>query len=465
MRLALALMLLGTPALAADIIDGGDPVMGCDVTLRGIIAPGDTAKASAVIRARISDMAAEDGEPEESYSLTMCLDSPGGSLAEGIRLAHFFTDSKTITAVPRDTRCESACAVAFLGGAVNTYYADAGTDRQTMRILHPTARLGFHSPSLTVEDGNYTAETVSRAYGVALAGIGQLQQLKEKIYITDALMSIILTTPPDSMTYLETVGQSAAWHIQVAPVKAPEELTRDHVATMCNNMNRAAPKAAGAAAPVEPELKPDDIELYKAEPDVPYIYVSVDATYRYPGEVPCSFGWQPLSADDHPTRIMDGTLDIFMNMPYAWFAAPETPLPALARRDDWTPEDTGGGAPASTTARALCLVLRDGDLRDQDPCTLTRTQQGLSEVFTFTWPSGARTVVEETVSGPKLNGAQTNTESLFIAKFSTRASRDAMERVAAAQGIEGNAWRCWLNPASGNRFCALDTEREGAIFD
>ncbi|EBA06365.1 hypothetical protein [Sagittula stellata] len=465
MRLALAFMLLGTPALAADIIDGGDPVMGCAVTLRGIIAPGDTEKASDAIRSRVREMAAADGDPEESYSLTICLDSPGGSLAEGIRLARFFSDSKTITAVARDTRCESACAVAFLGGAANTYYADTFTDRKTRRILHPTARLGFHSPSLTVEDGNYTAETVSRAYGVALAGIGQLQELKEKIYITDALMSIILTTPPDSMTYLETVGQSASWHIQVTPVKAPTELTRDLVATMCNNMNRAAPKAAGAAASVEPRLRADDIELSKPDPDESYVFVTVDATYRYPGKVPCSFGWQPLSADHTPTRLLDGTLDVFMDMPYAWLAAPETRLASLARRDDWTPESTGGGAPASTTARALCLVLRDAELRDQDLCTLTRTPQGTTEVFTFTWPSGARTVVEETGSGPKLNGAKTNTESRYISKFSTKASRDAMMRVAAEQGIEGNAWRCWLNPSSGNRFCVLDTAREGAIFD
>lgn len=465
MRFALFLILLGSPAFSADIIGGGDAVMGCDLTLRGTIAVGDLDKVKRAVEDNRQAQADAEFEPVEAISPTICLDSPGGSLAVGIQLAKYFNNSKTITAVSGDTRCESACAIAFLGGATNTFGTDSEADRKTRRLAHPTARLGFHAPSLAVEDGNYSADSVGLAYSIALEGIGQLQKLKEEIYITDALMSIILTTPPDSMTYLTTVRDSASWHIQVLPTVSPDKLTNELVMTACNNMNLAAPKAAGAAASLKPTLKDSDITYLDVNSRNSFVYVEVDETYRYPGKVLCKFGWDPLDPSDgdpETTYMLDGELDVFMALPYAWFAPDVMPLVDLARRDDMQVEARDYSAPIPMlSADQFCMVLRDGKVTSDDPCKLERSVQGVLAVDEYTWPSGARTTVDFRGEIAQVNGNFAFEES---AQSAASPTIRAMNAAATARGLSPEGWMCWLNMGSGNHFCVLDTARDGATF-
>lgn len=59
-------------------------------------------------------------------------DSPGGDLVEGIRLAEAIEHLKLDTMILRADECESACAVAFMGGI--------------RRIGQIGAKLGIHAP-------------------------------------------------------------------------------------------------------------------------------------------------------------------------------------------------------------------------------------------------------------------------------------------------------------------------------
>ncbi|MEM7319903.1 MAG: hypothetical protein AAF408_12870, partial [Pseudomonadota bacterium] len=79
----------------------------------------------------------------------------------------------------------------------------------------------------------------------------------------------------------------------------------------------------------------------------------------------------------------------------------------------------------------------------------------------FTWPSGAKTVVESRPDADgfevaRLNGVDTQRDLPF--NQSGQAHRKILQRLAASDGIADAMIVCWPNPASGNRFCFVDSQ-------
>ena len=95
---------------ALDLGDGGR-----ELRLSGLLVPGVTRRAGAVL----------DAEPAVER---VVLESPGGNVYEGRGLARLFRERGLATRI--ETRCASACAIAFIGGA--------------RRTLGPEAKLGLH---------------------------------------------------------------------------------------------------------------------------------------------------------------------------------------------------------------------------------------------------------------------------------------------------------------------------------
>ncbi len=100
------------------------------------------------------------------FPVNLCLDSNGGDLEEGLRIFKYIWDVNIDTIVLPEARCESACAIAFMGGS-NVQGTDS--TRQIERAIFPGARLGFHSPSLKLPPGQVQrTEVVDEAYLGAL---------------------------------------------------------------------------------------------------------------------------------------------------------------------------------------------------------------------------------------------------------------------------------------------------------
>lgn len=175
-------------SFAAEISRGGAPEFNCIATISGTIAPGDAEK----LRNFLTKM---NSEPERevlpgltlSYinmkandRMRICLDSPGGSLAEAIRMADILlSDFGNMywahglgTAVPAGAICESACAVFFMAGGENT---ESDIGRIADRILHVDGRLGFHSISLNLPEANYSKDDVGKAFALALKSMRRLR--------------------------------------------------------------------------------------------------------------------------------------------------------------------------------------------------------------------------------------------------------------------------------------------------
>ena len=204
------------PAWSAEIDRQPDPEMGCFATLRGPIERGDADKVAALISEREGLMRADFTYPREGARL--CFDSPGGSLVEGVAIADLLRNAYVGTAVGRGATCESACSVAFMGGF---YSSESDVGDEMDRIIHPTARLGFHSPNLTVPEGQYSEAMVNKSYALALQSMGAVVDRMPRLQISIPIIKTMLSTPPEEMTYVETVGQASIFGVAVGPVALP----------------------------------------------------------------------------------------------------------------------------------------------------------------------------------------------------------------------------------------------------
>lgn len=173
--LAIGLTLFTGSATAATLELGGDDYMQCIATLSGPIESGDAQALGTVVKALRAEAEADErkslgltaGEPVFTKFGTqrLCLDSPGGSLTEAIKMGDILYSEQLGTAVARDASCQSACAVLFLAGT-ELLTGDGATGPN--RILHATARLGFHAPSLAVPDDQYSKAAVEKPIGSRL---------------------------------------------------------------------------------------------------------------------------------------------------------------------------------------------------------------------------------------------------------------------------------------------------------
>ncbi|MFO1089310.1 MAG: hypothetical protein U1E46_06985 [Hyphomicrobiales bacterium] len=102
------------PADAADISRSQDAY---SVLLQGELVPGDASRLIAYA---------------DSRTRLVVLDSPGGSLGEGLRLAQLIAGAGWNTIVPSGASCISACAISFMGG--------------NERIVGLRAIVGVHAP-------------------------------------------------------------------------------------------------------------------------------------------------------------------------------------------------------------------------------------------------------------------------------------------------------------------------------
>jgi hypothetical protein len=123
----------GPSTVQAAVIAKGDRA-GCTFKLTGKIAVGDTAKI-------------EKLEFDRDQSPKLCMDSPGGSFQEGLKMAEYLDGKGLTTVVQSNASCYGACAIAFMGGSV---FEDDHT--YPRRALHLGGKLGFNASYLTEGD-------------------------------------------------------------------------------------------------------------------------------------------------------------------------------------------------------------------------------------------------------------------------------------------------------------------------
>lgn len=220
----LAVFTLQSPSVLAGELVPTPNSDGCDYFFSGAIERGDALKIQEQI-------------PSTYSGTKLCLDSPGGSLVEGIKMFHVIWNKESVaTRVQRGAECQSACALAFLGGSI---VVGTGAIRSQNAVIEPGAVLGFHSPRLVLpRDGVHESSAVEEAYGLALVDTGEMFKLTQVKQhgargMSELLFSKILATPPTSMHQIDTIGQASLANIQVSNVPTPE-LSWQGLINVCN---------------------------------------------------------------------------------------------------------------------------------------------------------------------------------------------------------------------------------------
>ena len=437
---------------AATVAAIADPVMGCFASISGPIATGDADKVAQIIKARIKDQYNVD----PAHGSRLCLNSEGGSLAEGVKLSKLFNEKGIGTAIGRGHVCLSACALAFMGG---TYFTESDIGDLPNRILHPLGRLGFHSPSLQVEAGSYDEATVTKAYDVALKSVSAVLEMAARNRFALSLSVQMLATPASSMYDVTTVGEAARWGIGVGPVMEPADLTSAGVAMACANSDAQSLDEPAVARGV------GDIQFDRSADG---IFAKTTDGFRQEAATGCEVYYQPVNARQAGLDSIGYVTITEIRPLYAYqLFPPEFRLSDIALADDRVPQVAPEAMSVTRTASysGICVVLYGTSILDQNPCQGSRNESRdvALQVYgknIFLWPSGAKTVVE-TLEAPgqtkvKLNGADTRQDMVWDTDF---------ERVLATLKPR-MPWSqfetyCWLNPSSGNRFCFV--ERSDAV--
>lgn len=232
-------MALTVSAQAATIQEGTDDP--CSFILEGPIVAGDFDKLAA-FGTRLRDDTGVWYRNGQIWKPRVCLNSPGGSLAEGAKIARFVYEAGLTTRVGDGSICHSVCAIIFMMAG-----SGRGTVEQS-RMLHIGGDLAFHSPSIVIEGPQrYSAEELKRAYALGVESILNIVKLanaprgfSSSTMIHPGLIQALLDTPATDLLHISTIEQALTWEIGLEGV--PEHLPQleiQKLMTCENGLSRA----------------------------------------------------------------------------------------------------------------------------------------------------------------------------------------------------------------------------------
>lgn len=400
-----------TPAISAEI----RPAQGsqCVIEISGELVPGDYQ--------RFSSLAAEmfpDEVDESTANNTVCLDSPGGNLSEGVKFARHFYKEGVGTVVRDGDECHSACAIMFMMGT-----AQGAEVAFVNRKLHPRGVVGFHRPYLDVPGGEQVdlrlmAIAYDRAFQAALdllSVANSRSPWSSRPMMTSDLIQNMLSHVGNDMYLIDTIDKAARFEIELTGVNVAAAFNEEAAYYACHNVLQW-----------QHGLTEEDIS-YTQQRAEPYAgYRTVASISARPG----TRAFQVLAQKDgyamHRCVVAETGgqfsacgVDEYSNVEIGGglcgpgdFEAKLTPIPVLALFNPQTAisalANSGSGYQSTGASSPTCFVRLNDAIEDSEPCQLDqrRSPEGWT-IANFIWPSGSRTVVVVKPSGTEINGTPT----------------------------------------------------------
>ncbi|MGJ8625896.1 MAG: hypothetical protein ACSHXB_02955 [Sulfitobacter sp.] len=143
----------------------------------------------------------------------LLLDSPGGALDPALALTKVVVQEGLTTYVGDGRKCLSGCAIVFMAGTMQ----DGDDTRETSRLLHQRAVLGFHAPFAFDQAQDIPAEVVQLLLKDAERGgsiaASKLVRLSLSGILPASLVEELLQYESGSFLYIDTVDRAARWGI------------------------------------------------------------------------------------------------------------------------------------------------------------------------------------------------------------------------------------------------------------
>ena len=171
------------------------PKLGLSATI-AVLDPNGVAVVLVQGTFNVSDASEFQSKTGPLSKAIVLFESDGGSVVAGIQIGEIIRLKNFVTLVPNETRCASACAIAWLGGS--------------RRFMGPGARIGFHA-AYDASSGQETG-VGNALVGAYLTRIGL--PYSAVIYITQAA--------PNSMTWL-TLSEAQRQGIEVNLLETPND--------------------------------------------------------------------------------------------------------------------------------------------------------------------------------------------------------------------------------------------------
>jgi len=214
----------GPPLGAAEIAPAKRP--SCDLVLSGEIEDGDVSRLEAANSAH---------KPRQEGYPRLCLNSPGGSYDEALRLIGWLMDTTNVyTVVDKGDECYSACSLVFMFGNHNE--GDAMISPR--RGLHVGAKLGFHTPHITPAVDTSRAEVSAKAYRAGIKAIARLLEIDWDNWFPKSLLIEALKREPEEFLFVDTVAKAASWGIPLVGFQPPKVVTEAMLEAACLNEAR-----------------------------------------------------------------------------------------------------------------------------------------------------------------------------------------------------------------------------------
>lgn len=258
-RIAIASIAAGSviavPASAADF--KWQKSEHCTIAVSGVIADGDTAKLSALLKKRPTRK-----QRHEVHDGDMCLDVTGGSFAEASKIAKFMKDKRSIaTVVPAGSVCLGACAIIFMAGNVDENPEEPGA-RLVRRQLHMDGQLVFHTLGSRFGAGTYTKEALEKAFAQGVAALAELVELES---VDPGLLIELALLGPDATLSVDSVGKAREFRIQLLGLPKPTGSDEQKSVVLCRNEVARYNRRTGTSRP-PPEAGTCKRDCVKREP-------------------------------------------------------------------------------------------------------------------------------------------------------------------------------------------------------
>ena len=419
----------------------------CRVDIDGPIELGDFERLIALR----DHLVISDGE--STSGSVVCLNSPGGNLVEGLKMARFFLEEGVGTRIRSGRECQSVCAIMFMMGNAR------GSEVSFLnRRMHANSTLGFHRHYLSIGEARlFTSGDIEAVYDIGIDSIYDLMLLAnnptpwyDSRMIEPDLMELMTRTPGTMMYEIRTVEQAIRWQIKIDGIPDFVLFGRPQIMFACENALNAGMALTSVrngdglmTAEVFEFSHANSWSLQNATTDVTtnagtgrYVTASPRAGYSSIGcEVAILDQYIGICGHDESSDTRIGDCRVADDLRYFNKLITQHPLSdlrALALVADNPPD--------AVTFRRCRVLMPDGCQGDEEIClhrvTITTNNDMLLLRHVLDWPSGARTVID------------------IDAEVSGRTPRITVNgQPGELISIDSGA-RCVKNITSGNRVCS-----------